>query len=302
MTVSASRFRAMNTDIALLAPTAGPDFEGAADLVGDIFREIENRLSRFRDESELCALNAAQGSPFRASPLLFQVVCLAVQAARASDGVFDPTVLTSLEHAGYDRSFERLTEGRTPRSDRDSPSPDYRSVQCDPRTRTIRLTAGHRLDLGGIGKGYAVDRALAATAFLGDRMIAAGGDVAARGRVTLREPWTVELEDTGDLGPRTITLRDAAVATSTTLRRRWERGGHVYHHLIDPRTGRPSISPLRTVTVVAPTCVQADVGAKTALLLGERGMDFLDERGLHGFGVRLDGSTVGTSQWPGDGL
>ncbi|GAC1330043.1 MAG: FAD:protein FMN transferase [Chloroflexota bacterium] len=299
MTVVAFRFRAMNTDIALLSPTDGPEFEHASSIVRGIFAEVECCLSRFQPDSELSHLNRAAGQPFEASPLLFEAVWLAVRAASETNGVFDPTVLSALEYAGYDRSFERIhaPAGRTGLD----LLPDYRAIECDPTTRTIRLAAGQRVDLGGIGKGFAVDRAYAASPFLEDRCIAAGGDIVVHGNAENEGPWTIALEDTGDLEPRSIAVRDAAVATSTTLKRRWQRHGQTYHHLIDPRTGRPSQSPLRTVMVVAATCVHADVAAKTALLLGDSGMDFLEQHGMHGFGVRLDGSTVCTSQWPRDG-
>jgi len=301
MTVLASRFHTMNTEIALLSPCGGPEFERATGIVRHIFTEVEHCLSRFRDDSELSDLNRNGLVPFQASPLLFDVVRLAVRAAADTNGVFDPTVLSALEHGGYDRSFEHIhkptaSPGRTELRQ----LPDYRAIECDPQSRSICIRGGQHIDLGGIGKGFAVDRALAATAFLADRCIAAGGDIAVRGSAGRDEPWTVILEDTGDLISRSITVQSEAVATSTICKRRWQHDEQEYHHIIDPRTGRPSLSSLRSVTVVAMSCVQADVGAKTALLLGDDGMTFLEQRGMHGFGVRRDGSTVRTSQWPGD--
>ena len=300
MNIVSSRFRAMNTDIALLAPLAGPDFDRAAAIVRRVFMDVEQALSRFLPGSDLSRLNRSGGSPVPVSPLLYTAVSLALHAARETDGVFDPTVLSALEHAGYDRSFEHVIAGV--RSS--SPTahtfalPDYRAVRCDPDSLTIHLAEGQRLDLGGIGKGLAVDLALADTSFLPNRCIAAGGDVAARGTAGPDGEWSVALEDAGEAGSRSIALRDAAVATSTTLKRRWRVDGQERHHLIDPRTGRPSSSPFRSVSVVAGTCVQADVAAKTALLLGEQGAPFLEQRGLHGLAVRHDASTVATSEWP----
>lgn len=289
----------MNTEIALLSPRRGPEFERAATIVHHLFEEVEQCLSRFRDDSELCNLNRSGGALFQASPLLFKVVWLAVQAAADTNGMFDPTVLSALERAGYDRSFEHIHEprGSSRRSEHDL-LPDYRAIQCDPRSRSICLRAGQRIDLGGIGKGFAVDHALAATAFLADRCIAAGGDVAVNGSAGTDDPWTVALEDAGDLGSRSIAVQRGAVATSTICKRHWQRDEQEYHHAIDPRTGRPSLSSLRTVTTIAISCVQAEVAAKTALLLDDDGMAFLEKRGMHGFGVRRDGSTVRTSQWP----
>jgi len=88
------------------------------------------------------------------------------------------------------------------------------------------------------------------------------------------------------------------LATSSITKRRWTAGDGEHHHLIDPRTGTPSESPFRTVTVVAHSCVEADVAAKTALLMGTEGLAFLERHGLHGFAVRRDGTVTDTSQWP----
>lgn len=304
MSVVATPFRAMNTDILVLSPDQGRENKRAVDTVQRIFAEVEQCLSRFRPDSELSGLNRSNGKPFHASPLLFQAVSLALSAAEATSGLFDPTILSALEAAGYDRSFERGPRPGTARQPRRRANhrlrqrPDYRSISLDAATSTIRLTAGLRLDLGGIGKGLAVDLALAATEELPNRCINAGGDLAARGSPESDEGWTVALEDGGQAAPVSVQLRDVALATSTTLKRRWITGGEGHHHLIDPRTGHSSTSPLRSVSVVATTCVQADVAAKTALLLGADALAFLVERGLHGFAIRQDGSTIRTPHWP----
>lgn len=300
MTVS-TVFRAMNTDIVLLSPEGGRAYERAGDAVRCVFTEVERCLSRFRPDSELSVLNRSEGRSFHASPLLFRAVSLAVKAAEETNGLFDPTILSTLEAAGYDRSFELIGAvaqiSITATSGKGS-SADYRSIRCDASSSTIQLGVGQRIDLGGIGKGLAVDLALAATEELPSRCINAGGDLAVRGASEGATGWTIALEDGGHAAPLSVQVTDAALATSTTLKRRWMAGDEVCHHLIDPRTGRPSTSSLRTVTVVAATCVQADIAAKTALLLGEDGIAFLAERGMHGFAVRTDSSATATSGWP----
>jgi thiamine biosynthesis lipoprotein len=301
----------MNTTIEILAPSGVEwtlDWQRGVDAVREVFEEVERRLSRFQPQSELSALNRSAGEPISASPLLFHAVTLAVEAARATGGLFDPSVLPALEAAGYDRSFE-LIAGTTVEpivSDRQRSTTvlsSYRSIRCDDASWTIQLDPGQRLDLGGIGKGLAVDLALEAADSLPNVCINAGGDIVVRGAADLdggEDGWTIALEDAGsDAALPCVLLRDAAMATSTILKRRWTPGGEELNHLIDPRTGRPSESPLRSVAVVAATCAQADVAAKTALLMGEGGMAFLEERGMHGFAVRHDGSTVATTLWPG---
>lgn len=297
MTLARSSFRAMNTEIAVLSPTAGRVFEDAVEKTREIFDRVESHLSRFRPDSELSVLNRSGGTSLAVSPLLFHAISTAIAAAHSTDGLFDPTILPALEAAGYDRSFERISAGTVTRET--AVLPNYRTVMLDDASWTVRLEPGQRLDLGGIGKGLAVDLALEATAFLPDRCINAGGDIAVRGTPDMDTGWTVELEDPGIDAAATVLVHDAAVATSTIRKRRWSTGDEERHHLIDPRTGRSSESPFRTVTVVAVACAQADVAAKTALLMGESGIAFLEERGLHGIAVRRDGSTVSTSRWPG---
>lgn len=301
MTVARTGFRAMNTDIEFLSAEAGSAHTQAADTVRRVFADVEQCLSRFRPDSELSALNRSGGCRFRASPLLFRAVSLAVKAATETDGLFDPTILPALEDAGYDRSFEFI--GETQRTLAGTlmgkrRCPDFRSIRCDAATETIQLEGEQRLDLGGIGKGLAVDLALAATEVLPDRCINAGGDLAVRGTPAGDKGWTIALDDVGEADPSSVRLTDAALATSTTAKRRWITAGETRHHLIDPRTGRPSLSSLRTVTVVAATCVQADVAAKTSLLLGHAGLTFLAQRGLHGLAVGTDGGVTATAGWP----
>ena len=123
--------------------------------------------------------------------------------------------------------------------------------------RTIELAGGTRLDLGGIGKGYAVDRACELLAMVGPCLVNAGGDLAVRGG-----SWPV------GAGGVTLLLESGAIATSGRDRRHWRRNGEERHHLIDPRTGRPAETGLRSVTVVAPSAVEAEVLAKVAFLGG----------------------------------
>src|SRR3954452_13186018 len=111
----------------------------------------------------------------------------------------------------------------------------------------------------------------------GDGFVAAGGDVAVRGAAVVGLP-----------GGGSLTLGDGGLATSGTTHRRWLRDGEVQHHLIDPRTGRPSESPWSEVTVAAGSCLEADVAAKAAFLLSDDGPDWLDERGLPGQFLRGD--------------
>lgn len=245
------RFTAMGTDVQLLLDAPPGDSADAALARAEAeFERLEQSMSRFRPDSELSRLNR-EGRLDAASPDLARVVELALEARDATGGLFDPTIHDALVAAGYDRSFDDLVA--------DGPA-QSRPVPCggtvDVEGFRIELGAGTRLDLGGIAKGYAVDRVCEFLAVAGPCLVNAGGDLTVRGG-----SWAV-----GVTGEVTLELEHGAIATSGSDRRRWRRGGRELHHLIDPATGRPAESPFVRVTVVADTAVEADVLAKTTFL------------------------------------
>jgi FAD:protein FMN transferase len=240
-----------------------------------LFAERDRMFSRFRADSELSRVNRTAGVVIKVSPSFAAMVEVALRAARETDGLVDPTLGAAVEAAGYDRDFVEL---------RPSPRPAGRGA-CG-RWRSLRATRslihrphGVRLDLNGVVKGKTVDDALDLIG--GDGYVSAGGDLAARGAVDVALP-----------GGGAVRVLAGGLATSSRAKRRWLRAGTWQHHLIDPRSGRPSDSPWREVTVSAATCLQADVAAKAAFLLGERGPDFLSRHGLAGRFVRSEGATL----------
>ena len=248
-------FRAMGTEVELLldAP-AGDRAERALDRAEAELERLEQVLSRFRPDSELSRLNR-DGRSSSASPDLVRVVELALAARKATGGRFDVTVHDAVVAAGYDRTFEEVPA--------DAPAGVDRDVTCGGTVhvdgRTIELSPGVRLDLGGIGKGYAVDRVAELLAIAGPCLVNAGGDLAVRGG-----SWPVGVTD-----GLTLELSSGGMATSGRDRRRWVRGGKELHHLIDPSTGRPAESALVRVTVVAASAADAEVLAKAAFLGAE---------------------------------
>ena len=244
-------FRAMGTEVELLLDGEPSDRFEAAEAE---FERLEALLSRFRPDSELSRLNAA--GALDAGPDLLAVTETALAARERSRGRFDPTVHEALMVAGYDRSFELLVpdgEDRTALASRCGGRVDIDGSH-------ITLGRDVRLDLGGIAKGYAVDRAATILDEVGPCLVNAGGDLAARGG-----RWPVGLDGT-DL---VLELADGAIATSGRDRRRWRRGNDERHHLIDPATGRPAVTDLLHVTVIAPTAVEAEILAKIAFLGGD---------------------------------
>jgi thiamine biosynthesis lipoprotein len=226
------------------------------------FERLEQVFSRFRADSELSRLNAAGTA--RCSDDLLEVVLRAVEARTRTGGRFDPTLHDALVAAGYDRTFAALpSDGPAAQAG----APCGGEVLVDRSTRTISLGPGVHLDLGGIAKGYAAERACELLTADGPCLVNAGGDIAVRGAPD-QGFWPVGVE-TGD-GLLTLAITEGGVATSGRDYRHWRRGGLEQHHLIDPATGRPSTSDLRSVTVVAADAVEAEIQAKALFLAGER--------------------------------
>ena len=258
----------MGTDVTVLAVGGPADFETRA--AGEIER-LEAKWSRFRPTSELCCVNDAGGAPVIVSPETFALIERAVDAWRFTAGRYDPTILSALIAAGYDRSFDELNvdDATPPRPAR--PSPGCDGIVLDRVVSSVRLPPDVRLDLGGIGKGYAADLVARELVGKGSRgvLVNLGGDLRALGDPPAPNGWVVEVEDpfgTGAAGM--LAIAAGAIATSTRLRRAWTRAGRAMHHLIDPRTGEPAASGLVSATVVAGEAWKAEVLAKAAFVAG----------------------------------
>jgi thiamine biosynthesis lipoprotein len=294
-------FRSMSTDVQafIVCDASGCEQSSAAfPAVERTFHRAEAVLSRFCRQSELSRLNAGAGRPFQASSLLYGAVAQAIAAAQMTGGLFDPTILPDLEAAGYDRSFELLGDGASAGTGRRGIVCGWQAVQLCPDTRTILLPAGAALDLGGIGKGWTVDRAVRRLSAFAGYALDAGGDIRVGGRQADGSPWTIGIEDprAPERDISVIELSDGAVATSTVARRRWLQDGRVRHHLIDPRTGRPADTGVLSASVVSGSVAKSETLAKAALLLGPRcGVELLDRTaGAQGMLVLEQGATVQT--------
>ncbi len=222
--------------------------------------EMHDRLTRFSPTSELSRFNASAGSWAVVSPLLESLLRECLRAHELSGGLVNAAVLPALLAAGYTRTFSegptRVTASVVPPA-----LPEVLEV----RTGSARLRQGASIDLGGIAKGWLADR-LAAD--LGpNSLVNLCGDLYARGGGKTGDGWPV------GMGGKTVLLLDMGAATSGTRKRTW---GPDLHHLIDPRTGLPSRSDLVEVSVIARTGADAEIFAKTALLLGRtKAEDFL---------------------------
>jgi thiamine biosynthesis lipoprotein len=215
------------------------------------------RFSRFESDSELARLNAAAGGWAEVTPELAALLRAALEAHRLSSGLVHAGVLGSMLAIGYTRP---LRFGPTAPALAEAAPPPALPDMLEVGAGRARLRAGSGIDLGGIAKGWMAD-ALAAE--LGENcLVNLGGDLFARGGGPDGDGWPVAM------GEATLLLRDQGAATSGVRRRAWRRDGAPLHHLIDPRTGRPAVTDLAKVSVVATTATAAEVHAKTALLLG----------------------------------
>jgi len=265
----------MNTSIEAILCVADNEreiAERALDRVEQWFNEVQTTLSRFDPKSELSRLNSAAGASFPASPMLFKVVSASLEAARMTDGIFDPTILPDLLTAGYDRSFEKMTGQPGLSNNHVSPRKTWRDIKLESKYSSIFLPKGCSLDLGGIGKGWAVDQASRMLELFSNYAVDAGGDIRVKGKQADGFPWTIGIEDPFSEGTdlTAIEMVQGAVCTSSSNRRKWGWGGTSQHHIIDPRSGEPSQSDVTSATVIADSAAKAEIIAKTVLILGSK--------------------------------
>ena len=280
------RFACMGTDMRLLV-----DGSAHARWARSFLEDFDRRMSRFRADSELCALNRDPRRAVPASPLLRQAVRAAVWAARITDGLVDPTLVRPLERAGYARS----RAGEPPASlamalatapPRRPASPNragrWRAIHVDDEAEVIVRPPGVAIDTGGTGKGLAADLVAERLGRCARYVVDCGGDLRVGGVTCSSEPYEIEVEHpiTGGVA-HTLLLEAGAIATSGLTTRLWARpdGGYA-HHLLDPSTGGPAWTGLISVTACAPTALEAETLAKAAFLGGPAaGRELLEPTG-----------------------
>ncbi|GIV83110.1 MAG: FAD:protein FMN transferase [Candidatus Roseilinea sp.] len=281
-------FRAMGCQMRAVVDAPG---DAATDLLRNVpvwFAAWEGQLSRFRPDSELSRLNARTGQWVEVSPTLWEVLHVALDAARRTEGLVVPTVLGAMQSIGYALPFEAMSRDDIVVLTYAPPSnPDgWRRIQADPTRHAVRLPHGVLLDLGGVAKGWCAEQAARRLAAYGPALVDAGGDIAivsAADRATdfpigIAAPANAATTPDALLG--VISLQAGGVATSGRDYRRWRIGDRWVHHLIDPRTGQPAQTDVLTATVIAPTAVQAETAAKVAVILGsEAGLAWIEKQG-----------------------
>ena len=296
--------RALGTSVRVIV-TRPHSLPAAKAAVDDVVRAIDAAASRFREDSELSRLNASPDRVIKVGPLLARAIAEALRGAQLTDGAVDPTVGHAVRIAGYDADFGsvppfgdglRLVARRIP---------GWQAVQFSPTTRTVLVPRGVELDLGATAKALASDMA-AAAAFeamsnQGGVLVSLGGDIAVMGEPP-PEGWSIQASEDAATplsdAAEAVSITSGGMATSGTTVRRWVRGGTVLHHIIDPATGLPADTVWRTATVVAGSCVDANIASTAAIVLSERAPAWLGERGLAARLIDREGGVHRIAGWP----
>jgi FAD:protein FMN transferase len=243
---------------------------------------IEGIMTSWRKDSEVGQINENAGKPVHASDETLSVIEKSLWAGNISGGVFDITfhALGDLWRFGdAAQSTPELPDAKTVAEKKKLV--DYRKVKVDAAAHTVSIANGMRIDLGGIAKGYAVDRAAAVlkAAGLTDFLAQAGGDLYGAGRKPDGSPWVSGIRDPrGKEGEffATLELTDHAFSTAGDYARAFFVGGKRYHHIIDPRTGYPATA-CRSVTVWAADALTADAVDDAVFILGpENGLKLVE--------------------------
>ncbi|MBL8270647.1 FAD:protein FMN transferase [Steroidobacter sp.] len=240
----------------------------AIDAVLAEMRRVDQAMSTYKPTSELSIVNArAAQEPIKISAELFDLLSTALEYSRITDGAFDVTYAS----VGYLYDFRKHVRPDEKQIAAALPGINYRHIELDKKNSTVHFArAGVRVDLGGIGKGHAVDRGIAVLQARGieHALVTAGGDSRIIGD-RFGKPWVVGIRhpDRKEEVIARIPLEDAAISTSGDYERYFDENGVRYHHIIDPKTGH-SASKVRSATIIGPTATRTDGLSKTAFVLG----------------------------------
>jgi FAD:protein FMN transferase len=251
--------------------------DAAIDAVMAELRRIDNLMSHYKPESQLSQINAhANERPVQVDKELFDLIKLSTHYSQITDGAFDITYAS----VGYLYDYPRHIRPTEEQIRAKLPAVNWRNMLLDESQHTVRFEhPGMRIDLGGIGKGYAVDRGVEILKARGiaHAIVTAGGDSRIIGD-RIGRPWLVAIRhpDNAKKVVTRIPLSDSAVSTSGDYERYFDENGVRYHHIIDPRTGH-SASKVRSATILAPTATQTDGMSKTAFVLGaEKALEIIN--------------------------
>jgi thiamine biosynthesis lipoprotein len=245
------------------------------------FDRIVKKYTRFNESSELSNLNRSAGNWVQVSDEFFSLIKIMLDIAAKSGGLFDPTIIDFLEIYGYDAKydFSKLDNPdlKSIVQKRAKTRPHWSEIQLDEENKKVKLALTQKIDLGGIGKGYAIDCAHDRLKEVTENfLIDAGGDIRASGNNENGKKWTVGLKsidaENNPIIISSLELDNESLASSGS----WARKVKNFHHLINPTTGEPE-NKFKTVFVVAPTALESDSWATTLFVGGEKILERLPE-------------------------
>ncbi len=260
------------------------DAEQRVAIAEKIFTEYDQRFSRFNETSELSRLNSSNGKPQKVSIAMYQILKKCVALAEETNGAFDPSVGGILASFGYGLPKNFAHPDR---------APTHRDIVFNDAELEITLALGQVLEPASVVKSMAIDDAASAFDGTPGYMINAGGDIVTHGVFEDGQQWNIAIQDPREQNAivTAVGVQNVGMATSGTYQTRGKHAGKSWHHLVDMRT-KENTQGVMSVTVVAPTCEQADQEATIAILLGRvDGIARLDRTGLPYF-IILDHGAI----------
>ncbi len=262
------------------------------------FHFVIDKFSRFKKDSELSKLNHSNGRKAKVSQELFSLIEFALDIADKTNGAYDPTVIDFLETYGYGAKydFSRLKNKNLIKKEVAEilkTRPSFKDIKINKSSLIIKLAQNQKIDLGSIGKGYAIDRAFNELLPLENFLINAGGDIQAKGINKNNKPWLVGLKvpKFGQIGK--IKLDDKAICCSGS----WARKVKFFHHLINPKTGIPQ-NDIKATFILSKTAIEADAWSTALFVSGKNCKDLInkyrikavivnDKNNIKKFGINL---------------
>ena len=269
-------------------------------VLRSMMAEIDEAASRFRPDSALTWANDHAGRPVAVNRILIDLVDVALNSARRTDGAVDPSLGRAIIDAGYDRDIAEVTgtRRRGPRTPVRCAAKNWRQVRLNRELGLLTVPAGSALDLGATAKAYTADLAARRIA---DRfgtavLVEIGGDIAVAGE--LPGGWPIAVAEREGAPGQVVRLSAGGLTTSTTTVRRWHLDDHEAHHIIDPSTGLPADGPWRTVSVAADSALNANTASTAAIVMGDAAVGWLQGSGHDARLVDRDGVVHYVGAWP----
>lgn len=298
--MKSKEFRAMGTDIQFLVSEteATDNVQEAIEVAKSKMLHLESLLSRFQERSDISRINAEAGQWVHVSAESLEIIRLADEAFLRTKGFFNPFMGHVIENLGYRVTFEHIASPVVPPVTVSIPyvPPVTSPLTFDETGLRVRLNHGHKIDLGGIAKGWIVEKTseVLSNHGISNFVCNAGGDLVCKGS-NEGNPWVVGIADPLDVSKTVLNLdvQNTSIATSGTYRRKWRAKSQEVHHIIDPFMGTPVTSDIVSCTVVLDSLVDAELLAKVTLILGaEQGIPWLEAQSTRGWVLIMDDGEV----------